>query len=65
LPSSLTSYSGPDEVFTMRERVDPGKSCGPLDQAIEARYPSRFDFMNGLKNAFGGRPAVVQKWGQR
>jgi hypothetical protein len=51
LPSSLTSYSGPDEVFTMREPVDPGKSYGPLD------------FMNGLTNAFGSRPAVVQKWG--
>jgi len=65
-------YSGPDEVFTMRERVDPGKPYGPLEfkggkvpiKAIEARYRSRFDLVKGLKSALDGRPAVVQIWGQ-
>lgn len=65
-------YSGPDEVFRMRERVDPGRPYGPLEfkggkapiKAIEARYRSRFDLMKGFGNAFNGRPAVVQIWGQ-
>jgi hypothetical protein len=65
-------YSGPDELFRMHERVDPGKPYGPLEfkggkapiRAIEARYRSRFDLAKGLKSAFNGRPAVVQIWGQ-
>ncbi len=65
-------YSGPEEVFTMNERVDPGKPFGPLDfkggkspiKSIEARYRSRFDLLKGLKSVFNGRPAVVQIWGQ-
>lgn len=64
--------SGPDEVFTMRERIDPGKPYGPIEfksgslpiKSIEARYRSRFDLGKGLKNALDGRPAVVQIWGQ-
>jgi len=64
--------SGPDEVFTMRERVDPGKPYGPLEfkggkapiKVIEARYRSRFDLMKGLKNVVDGKPAVVEIWGQ-
>lgn len=64
--------SGPDEVFTMHERVDAGQSYGPLEfkggskpiKAIEARYRSRFDLAKGLKSALDGRPAVVQIWGQ-
>jgi hypothetical protein len=64
--------SGPDEVFTMHERVDPGKPYGPLEfkggkapiRAIEASYRSRFDLAKGLKSALDGRPAVVQIWGQ-
>jgi hypothetical protein len=64
--------SGPDEVFTMRERVDPGKPYGPLEfkggkapiKSIEASYRSRFDLAKGLKSALDGRPAVVQIWGQ-
>lgn len=64
--------SGPDEVFTMRERVDPGKPYGPIEfkagrlpiKSIEAHYRSRFDLAKGLKSAFDGRPAVVQIWGQ-
>jgi hypothetical protein len=65
-------HSGPDEVFTMRERVDPGKPYGPLEfkggrapiKSIEARYRSRFDLMKGLKSVMEGRPAVVEIWGQ-
>jgi hypothetical protein len=64
--------SGPDEVFTMRERVDPGKPYGPLEfkggkapiKSIEASYRSRFDLAKGLRSALDGRPAVVQIWGQ-
>jgi hypothetical protein len=64
--------SGPDEVFTMRERVDPGTPYGPLEfkggrapiKVIEARYRSRFDLMKGLKNVIEGKPAVVEIWGQ-
>jgi hypothetical protein len=64
--------SGPDEVFTMRERIDPGKPYGPIEvksgslpiKAIEAHYRSRFDLGKGLKSALDGRPAVVQIWGQ-
>jgi hypothetical protein len=64
--------TGADEVFTMRERVDPGKPYGPLEfksgkapiRAIEASYRSRFDLAKGLKNALDSRPAVVQIWGQ-
>lgn len=63
---------GPDEVFTMRERIDPGKPYGPIEfksgslpiKSIEARYRSRFDLGKGLKSALDGRPAVVQIWGQ-
>jgi len=64
--------SGPDEVFAMRERVDPGKPYGPLEfkggkapiKSIIATYRSRFDLRKGLKSALSGRPAVVQIWGQ-
>lgn len=64
--------SGPDEVFAMRERVDPGKPHGPLEfksgkapiKSIIATYRSRFDLQKGLKSALNGRPAVVQIWGQ-
>ncbi len=64
--------SGPDEVFTMRERIDPSRPYGPLEfkggkapiKAIEASYRSRFDLSKGLKTALDGRPAVVQIWGQ-
>lgn len=63
---------GPDEVFRMRTRIDPGKPYGPLEfkagtrpiTAIEAIYRSRFDLAKGLKSALDGRPAVVQIWGQ-
>ena len=65
--------SGPDEVFQMRERVDPGKPFGPLEfkggraaiKEIKARYRSRFDLAKGLKNLFEGTPAVVEIWGQQ
>jgi hypothetical protein len=64
--------SGPDEVFKMTERVDPGKAYGPIEfktgslpiRSIEAHYRSRFDLGKGLKSALDGRPAVVQIWGQ-
>lgn len=64
--------TGPDQVFRMRRRIDPGKPYGPLEfrggkapiRSIEARYRSRFDLRKGLKSAFDGRPAVVQIWGQ-
>ncbi len=64
--------SGPDEVFTMHERVDPGTPYGPLEfkggkapiKVIEARYRSRFDLMKGLKSVVDGKPAVVEIWGQ-
>jgi len=64
--------SGPDEVFAMRERVDPGTPYGPLEfkggrapiKVIEARYRSRFDLMKGLKSVIEGKPAVVEIWGQ-
>jgi hypothetical protein len=63
---------GPDEIFAMRERIDPGKPYGPLEfksgrapiKSIEAVYRSRFDMGKGLKKAFDGRAAVVQIWGQ-
>lgn len=63
---------GPDEVFKMRARVDPGKMYGPLEfkggkapiRSIEARYRSRFDFGKGLKSVLSGKLAVVQIWGQ-
>jgi hypothetical protein len=65
-------FSGPDEVFTMNERVDPGKPYGPLEfkggkaeiKEIEAKYRSRYDILKGLKNVLEGTPAVVQIWGQ-
>lgn len=65
-------FTGPDEVFTMNERVDPDHSYGPLEfkggkapiKVIEARYRSRYDILKGLRNAFEGGPAVVQIWGQ-
>ena len=63
---------GPDEVFSLNERVDPEKSYGPLEfkggrapiKVIEARYRSRYDILKGLRNALEGGPAVVQIWGQ-
>ena len=65
-------FEGPDEVFTMNERVDPGKPYGPLVfkggvapiKSIEAKYRSRFDLWKGLKTALDGKPAVVFIWGQ-
>lgn len=65
-------FSGPDEVFSMNERVDPGKPFGPLEfkggktpiKAIEAKYRSRFDLLKGLKSVLSSQPAVVQIWGQ-
>lgn len=65
-------FSGPDEVFQMRERVDPGTPYGPLEfkggraaiKEISAKYRSRFDLAKGLKNLFEGTPAVVEIWGQ-
>ncbi len=65
-------YTGPDEVFQMRERVDPGSPYGPLEfkggraaiKEIQAKYRSRFDLAKGLKNLFEGTPAVVEVWGQ-
>jgi hypothetical protein len=65
-------FSGPDEVFTMRERIDPGNPYGPLEfkggragiKEIQAKYRSRFDLAKGLKNLFEGTPAVVEVWGQ-
>lgn len=65
-------FSGPDEVFQMRERVDPGNPYGPLEfkggraaiKEIQAKYRSRFDLAKGLKNLFEGTPAVVEIWGQ-
>lgn len=64
--------SGPDEVFAMRERIDPGKPYGPLEfkngkapiKSIVATYRSRFDLEKGLQRALDGRRAVVQIWGQ-
>ncbi|MGE0022677.1 MAG: hypothetical protein AB7S70_03485 [Hyphomicrobium sp.] len=63
--------SGPDEVFAMRERVDPGKPYGPLDigngnapiKSIEAVYRSRLDLQKGLQSILDG-PAVVRIWAQ-
>ena len=65
-------FTGPDEVFTMNERVDPGKPYGPLEfkggkaqiNVIEAKYRSRFDILKGLKSVLEGTPAVVEIWGQ-
>jgi hypothetical protein len=65
-------FTGPDEVFQMRERVDPGNPYGPLEfkggraaiKEIQAKYRSRFDLLKGLKNLFEGTPAVVEIWGQ-
>jgi hypothetical protein len=65
-------YTGPDEVFQMRERIDPGNPYGPLEfkggraaiKEIQAKYRSRFDLLKGLKNLFEGTPAVVEIWGQ-
>jgi hypothetical protein len=65
-------FSGPDEVFAMRERIDPGNPYGPLEfksgrsaiKEIQAKYRSRFDLAKGLKNLFEGTPAVVEIWGQ-
>jgi hypothetical protein len=65
-------FNGPDEVFTMRERIDPGNPYGPLEfkggrsaiKEIQAKYRSRFDLAKGLKNLFEGTPAVVEIWGQ-
>jgi len=63
--------SGPDEVFAMRERVDPGKPYGPLEikngkapiKSIEAVYRSRLDLQKGLQSVLDG-PAVVRIWAQ-
>lgn len=65
-------FSGPDKVFTMNERVDPGRPFGPLEfptgsapiKAVEAKYRSRFDLLKNLRRALDGEPAVVQIWGQ-
>lgn len=65
-------FTGPDEVFQMRERIDPGNPNGPLEfkggrsaiKEIQAKYRSRFDLLKGLKNLFEGTPAVVEIWGQ-
>jgi len=65
-------FSGADEVFTMRERVDPGQPYGPLEfkggrsaiKEIQAKYRSRYDLAKGVKNLFDGTPAVVEIWGQ-
>ncbi len=65
-------FEGPDEVFTMNERVDPGKPYGPLEfkggkapiKEIEAKYRSRYDILKGLKSVIEASPAVVQIWGQ-
>jgi hypothetical protein len=65
-------FSGPDEVFQMRERVDPGTPYGPLEfkggraaiKEIQARYRSRYDLAKGLKNLFDGTSAVVEIWGR-
>jgi hypothetical protein len=65
-------FTGPDEVFQMRERIDPGNPYGPLEfkggraaiKEIQAKYRSRFDLAKGLKNLFEGTPAVVEIWGQ-
>jgi hypothetical protein len=65
-------FTGPDEVFQMRERIDPGNPYGPLEfkggrsaiKEIQAKYRSRFDLLKGLKNLFEGTPAVVEIWGQ-
>jgi hypothetical protein len=65
-------FDGPDEVFTMNERVDADKSYGPLEfkggrapiKQIEAKYRSRYDILKGLKTALDGNPAVVEFWGQ-
>ncbi len=65
-------FTGPDEVFSMRERIDPGNPYGPLEfksgrsaiKEIQAKYRSRFDLAKGLKNLFEGTPAVVEIWGQ-
>jgi hypothetical protein len=65
-------YEGPDEVFKMRERVDPGKPYGPLEfkggksaiKRIDAKYRSRFNILKGLKKALNGNPAVVEIWAQ-
>lgn len=59
-------YSGKDDVFRMRDRVDPGRTAGPFTlsagraaiKAIEARYRSRLFFAKGK-----GR-AVVEIWGK-
>ncbi len=65
-------FDGPDEVFTMNERVDPDRPYGPLEfkggkasiKAIEAKYRSRFDLLKGWNSVLKGNPAVVQIWGQ-
>src|SRR5262249_29255080 len=65
-------FEGPDEVFTMNERVDAGQNYGPLEfktgkapiKVIEAKYRSRFDMMKGLKPALNGTRGVVEIWGQ-
>jgi hypothetical protein len=65
-------FEGPDEVFTMKERIDPDRPYGPLEfkggtapiKAIEAKYRSRFDLLKGWNSVLKGNPAVVQIWGQ-
>lgn len=68
----IVHSTGPDEVFQMRERIDPDKPYGPLEfkggrtaiKEIQARYRSRFDITKGLKSLLQGNPAVVEIWGQ-
>jgi hypothetical protein len=65
-------FEGPDEVFTMNERVNPDRPYGPLEfkggkaaiKAIQAKYRSRFDFLKGFNSVLKGNPAIVQIWGQ-
>jgi hypothetical protein len=65
-------FEGPDEVFTMNDRVDPDRPFGPLEfrggkapiKAIQAKYRSRFDFIKGFNSVLKGNPAIVQIWGQ-
>ncbi|MFM7085283.1 MAG: hypothetical protein ACKOW3_09845 [Hyphomicrobium sp.] len=65
-------FSGPDEVFTIKDRVDPQKPYGPLEfrggrsavKEIQVKYRARIDLANGLNNIVEGSPAIVEIWGQ-
>ena len=64
-------FSGPDEVFTIKDRVDPQKPYGPLEfrggrsaiKEIQVKYRARIDLANGLNNLVEGGPAIVELWG--